>query len=397
MAHRDAQVREHLESKASTEAAHSDAATAAFHEQVMLDVHGSTQGVSPGNEAPGVRKGLADRESGRESVDAAQAASFTRDLVSLSDAAPADSDDAELSLIEPEADLAAELEAATLEAVAAARRPARKETVLPGGDGAEEGGAASPASPPSPPDEPGAAAAPVPRAPRLRPRARVAWLGLEETLQAGRAAGILRDYQVSLLDPLIPRLTTPHWEDLTEALARCETLLGSAFVLKALAANRHPSELPGFAAALAELGESEALLRQEMRGPHPPCSPATGTEALRTHYDPIEALFPQAAPVRASDPAPWSRPRWLRGVPLPALELAIVAVHQALSCHLLPGEDTSSGAGDPLAAALEIHGTAHPSLARWFLALCARAEDHQGLCCMLETLRCAWIELGAAP
>ena len=350
-----------------------------------LEVYGPTPGASPGLDQRD-RKGPHRPEEARDAVDAATAASFTKELADLTSGDPEGLDaefdlDEGLELAEPQPEV---------ERLVELSRPARKETVDHGGDDPEP---ASTDPGPPPPPTPAAPVAPAPVA-RNRPRARVTWLGLEEALAAGAQSGILIGYQADLVGKLVPVLTSPLWSALVEALSLVRTPLAAAFVLKALAAHRYPPEFAHYAAGLTELGDERALHLQRARGPIPPLDGSAEPRDLRLHYDPMEALFPGPAVIREAAPVqPWLLPRWLRGIPRAPLELAIVAVDQSLSEDLRPDERTGDGASDALTAALAAHGETHPSLGRWLLNLCARAETRSGLIHMREAMMRARVEM----
>ena len=358
-------------------------ATRAVADEAM-EIYGPTPGATPGLDQRD-RKEPLRRDEARNTVDAAAAASFTKDLADLASGDPGEMDQ-ELDLDEG---LELEEPLAEMERVVEPGRPARKETVDHGGDDpdpAEAPTAAAAATPPMPPE----AEAFVP----VRPRARVSWLDLDEALAAGAEAGILVGYQASLVGVIVPKLTSPGWAALVEALSLVRTPVTAAFVLKALAAHRFPPELPSYAAGLVELGDERALHLQWARGPVPPTDATAEPRDLRLHFDPMETLFPSRAAIRETAPVqPWLLPRWLRGIPKPPLELSIVAVDQALSEDLRPSERTGDGASDALTAALAPHGDTHPSLGRWLLNLCARAETRSGLIHMREAMMRARFEM----
>jgi hypothetical protein len=104
--------------------------------------------------------------------------------------------------------------------------------------------------------------------------------------------------------------------------------------------------------------------------------------ALRLHYDPVEALDPKEPIDEATPEEVWRVPTWLRGIPRAALELAVVAVDQALSNDLREGETTDEGATDTLTGAIAPHSRVHPLLQRWCLNLASRAETRGGLVTM---------------
>lgn len=330
------------------------------------------------------RRGAPSTQDARDRLDAAAVMSFTKDLAGMAAADPIDGD-AVLGRLEPEP----AGPGVARQAARDAPRPARRETVEHGGDDPEPAG--SPGGGDVPPPSPDAGSSP----PLLvRPAARLASLRIDEALAAGAEAEILVGYQAELVTRLVPRMTSPNWAALLAALGEARTPIAAAFVLKALAAHRHPPILHSFAAMVNDVGDQEALRLQWRRGPVPPLDAGAEPRDLRLHYDPVEALFPRGRGVRESAPVqPWPLPRWLRGIYRAPLELAIVAVDQALGEDLRPDERTGDGAGDALTFALAPHGDTHPSLARWLLNLCARADSRSGLVHMREVMMRARLEM----
>lgn len=348
---------------------------------LVEDTRGATRGV----EAASARTPRQAEEARTEGVDTAAAADFASQLAEMAVADPPDesmldkSSEQELGAdgdVEIEVEEANEIEEA---------RPARASTVLPGGEDDPEA-----PNPPLTPEEAPAAAPVGSPVPKIRPRARAAWLGVDEALQAGADARILLGHQARVAVARIEDLTTREWLDLVRAMRTARAPLAQAFVLKGLGAHREPSALPALAQRVLELGPEEAVKLQHARGP----VPGADAEAreLRLHYDPIEALDPQSAVHEAAPSEPWRVPAWLRGIPRAAMELAVVAVDQALTGDLREGLTTDQGATDALTAALAPHGKAHPSLHRWTLNLAARAESHGGLVRMRDVLMLARVD-----
>jgi len=344
---------------------------------------GDTRGVTRGHERPD-KLGPQQVGGEREGIDAAAVASFTKELAEMASADP--EDPAAAMSEEQQQDEALEGLEQT-EAVVTSARPARKETVEPGGD---DEPVEEPGTPPAP-DAP-AAAAPSPNPiPKIRARARVAWLGLEEVLEYGEAAGLLTGWPKEQALARIPKLPTIDWVGLVDAFRVCPTRFAAVLVLKALAAHRLGRTLPAFAEQLLALGDGEAARRLDERGPPPPDEPTA--RQLRLRHDPIAALADTALPPEVQADATWSVPRWLRGVPRLPVDFALVAVDMALTNDLRPGATTDQGASDALTAALAPSGAAHPSLERWLITLCARAESRADLATMREALLSARSEM----
>ncbi len=341
-----------------------------------------TRGASRGTEQKGPQSGQRPEEA-REGVDAAAAATFARELAELAAADPSEGGQQAAGERDREEALDDDVEVEVEDDFEEAR-PARKETVEPGGEDDPE-----PAAEPPPPVDPADATADAPPGspiPKLRPAARVAWLGVEEPLAAAAEAAILFGYPQRASVARILTLTTTQWMALVRAMRTAREPVLQGFVLKALAANRDPVALPSFAARLAELGGEEAVTRQHAHGPVPPRGADCEARDLRLHHDPIEAMDPSRDVHEAAPADPWTVPMWLRGVPRGPLELAIVGVDQALTDDLRTGEHTADGATDALTAALAPHGEEHPSLKRWFLNLAARADSHGGLVRMRDAM-----------
>ncbi|MCP4872630.1 MAG: hypothetical protein GY898_28395 [Proteobacteria bacterium] len=347
---------------------------------------GDTRGATRGAEA-GQQRSPRQAEEAREGVDAAAAADFASQLAEMAVADPSDPSQADKSSeqeegFEEDIEVEVEVDGDDLDEA----RPARATTVLPGDEDDPDD-----ANPVEIPPEDAPAAAPVGSPiPRIRPRARAAWLGIDEALQAGTDEAILVGHQGRVAVARIEELTTREWLNLVRAMRVAREPLAQAFVLKALGAHRESSCLPAFAARVIELGSTEAVRLQHARGPVPDGD--AEARNLRLHYDPIEALDPKKVIHEAAPSDPWRVPAWLRGIPRAAMELAVVAVDQALTGDLREGETTDQGATDALTAALAPHGRAHPSLQRWTLNLAARAESHGALVRMRDVLMRARVD-----
>lgn len=342
-----------------------------------------TRGVSRGVERP-EHAGPQQAPPEREGVDAAAVASFTKELAEM---ASADPEDPAFAHQDDELLLGGEFDRA--EELLTTPRAARKETVEQGGDDppAEEEADAPVAD--APPDAPAATPSPIPR---LLPKARVAWLGLDEVLMHAAEHDLLVGWAAELALARIPALPAADWLGLVEAFRLCGTRTTAAAVLKALAGHTPGRALPPFAEHVAELGDAEVLVRLARRGPAPDPEAPTA-RAIRMHHDPVAALADQPLPDEIEATAEWSVPRWLRGVPRVPVDFALLAVDMALTNDLRPGFATDGGATDPLTAALAPSGATHPSLQRWLLTLSARAESRSDLCAMRDALLRARAEM----
>ena len=169
-------------------------------------------------------------------------------------------------------------------------------------------------------------------------------------------------------------------DELQEALNLCETPIQQIVLLKALAAHRSVAWLAGFAVELAAQGDKEVLRRCSWRHgasrPGQSCSIAD----LRHWFDPMTQFETTSTPDYEDEKAEvWTLPKWLRGVPEPALGMAALAFDQSLRAELHPEQELAEGANDLLTRALHLHGLAHPALERWLVSLCARAESRSDL------------------
>lgn len=238
----------------------------------------------------------------------------------------------------------------------------------------------------SDPDEPEArpAVAPQPSGGsvrvRVRPRKRAASIELQELLELGLEVGLIEEYQSSCIFELLVRLTWDDFDELQGALDLCETRIQQVVVLAALSAHRSVSWLAAFATELSAQGDEEILRRCSWRhgasrpGEH--CS----IEELRLWYDPMSQFAVGSTPAYEAEPAEvWTLPKWLRGVPTPALGMAALAFEQSLRADFHPEQLPAEGANDLLTGALQLHGSAHPALDRWLVSLCARAQSRGGL------------------
>ena len=230
--------------------------------------------------------------------------------------------------------------------------------------------------------------------PRVSPRRRIRDLDLEWLLREGESAGLLLGWQARTVVPRVLGLPSQWYHALAEALGAVDGDLARVVLLKALAAHRHPKDVALLVPRLDELGEGgirawgDGLEAERPARSQDEPGDAPSIDVLRRHYDPIASLLTEPpGPPRPDAVEEWPMPMWVRGARRVALELCAVAFHQAACDHLHPEWETSSGAGDPLMAALEVHFDAHPAIARWCTTLGARADDHAGLWAALEALR----------
>jgi len=215
---------------------------------------------------------------------------------------------------------------------------------------------------------------------RIRPGKRAENIELQILLEHGVELGLLDEYQSSCIDALILKLTWDDFEDLQEALDRCDTEVQRILVLAALSAHRASAWLPEFALELSGHSDEELLRRCSWRHgaerPGEQCS----VDTIRQWYDPMSRFEVGSSAeheVEAADV--WAVPKWLRGVRVEALEMAALAFEQNLRAELHPDQERADGANDLLTRALELHGASHPALERWLLSLCARAQSRSGL------------------
>jgi MYXO-CTERM domain-containing protein len=226
----------------------------------------------------------------------------------------------------------------------------------------------------------------------VRAGGRAAVVGLAELLEEGRRAGLLTPWQREIAEAMLRRMTTGGFDLLRQALAALEeSVMRRILVLKAAIVHRHPSSLIGFASEIGHLQEETLRARHTAATEGAAVAGARAAfepGALRRFHDPVTALGEGAS---AWDGVPegeaWPVPRWLRGIPREPLELSIVAFDQALTGDLDPEEPTGDGASDALTRALVLHGEAHAALARWQLALCAKADSREGLLRAMDAMR----------
>jgi hypothetical protein len=215
---------------------------------------------------------------------------------------------------------------------------------------------------------------------RIRPGKRAESIELQALLEHGVELGLIGEYQRSCIDTLLVKLTWDDFDDVQEALDRCDTQVQRILVLVALSAHRAPAWLPDFALELSAHDEQELLRRCSWRHgaerPGEQCS----VEIIRQWYDPMSLFEVGNTAAHELETADvWTVPKWLRGVPIGALEMAALAFEQNLRAELHPDQEKADGANDLLTRALELHGSSHPALERWLLSLCARAQSRSGL------------------
>jgi len=352
-------------------------AHAAGHESAT-----GTRGASPGSGASR-RAGAREEERARDDGLSAQATEFARQLADLTAAQGAGDGDMELGVDDLEVD---GLEVERLQGPVGSNAAAMKS----GDAGSARGNRAlkqfgDESDPPGEADtgRPAvrAAAATSAPTPRIRAEKRADHVELEALLALGVELGLLGEYQSSCVAPTLLRLNWQEFEQLQAALDLCEGSVERIIVLKALAAHRATASLLHLAESLANRGEQALTTSATATSTAEARSGDLTTDELRLHYDPIAALTDDDR-VRVTDVPNgehWKVPLWLRGVPIAALEMAIVAVDQCLCGDLHPEQRPGQGADDLLTKALEHHGRQHPSLERWLLALCARADSRDGL------------------
>jgi len=354
----------------------------------------STRGASPG---AGTRRGAApsDREAAQRSSASAGAADFAQRLAEL--AAPEQGDGAAAGDQERgpvESDVEAEVEFATAGAGAAGPQSA-----LRSGASGRAGSSRKQLGGDSVPDDTPAASGPATRAQgaaepgdkparRVRPEKRAEHVELQALLERGVELGLLDEYHGSCVAPTLERLTWGEFAELQAALDECETEVQRIIILAALAAHRATAALAGLASYLVTCGDDDLVARLSSRAAATMPGEVCTIDELRLWYDPMTALSGEAR--TAADPTspaePWNIPAWLRGAPTQPLEMAAVAVDQSLCGDLHPAQPSAEGADELLTRALEHHGNQHPSLQRWLLTLCARADSREALFVVRETL-----------
>jgi len=225
--------------------------------------------------------------------------------------------------------------------------------------------------------------------PRVSARKRIRLLDLHALIAFGEEQGMLGGWQVAVIEPRIVALNARAYHYLRTAHDALETRSQRVVLLQAVAAHRRPEDFEALAEALdgvtsdalaawtAEREEARPIAEREAPGECP------DADTLQRHYDPCHRWLgePTHSPVASEE---WGVPQWLRRARREALELAALAFLQAgrgilAAPDLDDMEEVPEGASDPLAAAVELHGEAHPAIARWGVTLLARADDAAGL------------------
>lgn len=366
----DAQSRAQQQAQISTEARGSEAA---LRQEATMEGLGVTPGAARGKEAPQEVKDRGKPQEARGEVSATQAADFARSLASI--ASGADAPNAAQSVHSEKQEAAPDRESEEEVDLKTLKKESKRR------QGPKEIGGSPEIEDPDPPP-----AAPEPAEPpyeRVRPEARAALVDLVGILAAGEDAGILAGYLLRAIEPALRRLNHRDFDRLRRALADAPGRLHQATLLKALAAHRHLGDVEAFVGRIAPLDDEELAARQLAAGEPPSPSHEGTADALRLHFDPIACLDG----CRAVRPGPaQALPRWLRGVLRGPLDLAIVAVHQALTGDLDPEERTDQGASAALTRAWRPHAAKHPSLERLLLRLGAESESADDLRGALGTL-----------
>ncbi len=354
-----------------------DSAQAGLHDSVV-----DTRGASAGAVAPGPTTHQ-DQERRREGDSARGMAEFFQRLTDLAEVHEEDGADLDLEGVDEEH---AEVSGLAQPAGPAGGQRGSSRASQRGSAGGRGGRGRKERGGEGEPDEPAARAAhpeedlEAPAAPRIRPGKRAASIELQALLDQGVELGLIDDYQSSCIDALLVKLTWDDFEDLQEALDRCGTQVQRILVLAALSAHRASAWLPDFALELSGHSEQELLRRCSwLHGAERPgeqCSVGT----IRQWYDPMSQFeVGNTAEHELETADVWTVPKWLRGVPTGALEMAALAFEQSLRAELCPDQERADGANDLLTRALELHGSSHPALERWLLSLCARAQSRSGL------------------
>ena len=352
-----------------------DSAQAGLHDAIV-----DTRGASAGAEAPRPKVGHEQERRGEDAA-ASSTAEFFQRLSELATEHLEDDADFELDGLDEEHELIGPTQPnparGSRGGAAAGRRgqPSRPTGPLRKGRGDEADPADAAAASPAVSAEP----TPSP-AVRVRPAKRAVSIELDDLLRYGIEMGLLDEYQKSCIEKLLVKLGWDEFDDLQQAVDSCANAVQRILVLAALSAHRAPAWLPAFAAELSGHSE-EALLRLCSRS-HDADLPgeAADIEALRLRYDPMSHFDLGVAAPHGLDAADvWTVPKWLRGVPSPAIAMAALAFEQNLRAEFHPSQERAEGANDLLTRALEVHGSVHPALERWLLSLCARAQSRRAL------------------
>jgi len=354
-----------------------DSAQAGLHDSVV-----NTRGASAGAVAPGPPTHQ-EQERRREGDSASGMAEFFQRLTDLAELHEEDGGDLDLEAADEEH---VEVGGSPQSAGPVGGQRGSSRASQRGSAGGRAGRARKERGGDGEPDEPAARAATAeedsgaPPPPRIRPGKRAASIELQALLEHGVELGLIGDYQSSCIDALLLKLTWDDFDDLQEALDRCDTQVQRILVLAALSAHRAPAWLPEFALELSGHSEQELLLRCSWRHGAERPGEGSGVGTIRQWYDPMSRFEVGNRPEHELETEEvWTVPKWLRGVPVGALEMSALAFEQTLRGEFFPDQERADGANDLLTRALELHGSSHPALERWLLSLCARSQSRGGL------------------
>ncbi len=342
---------------------------------------------------PNQRDPSVQGSAARSSLDAAALTSFAQNLLGGSELGEMDGG---LDAAEETEDLEVEIEGPVQERRTKKPRSARAPRQAHGGV-AEEDGAGEPPNGAPAPDEGEERSR---RWPRVSARKRLRLLDLRRLLQVGEETGLLVGWQASTVEPRVLALNSRAFHYLRLAHDALPGDLHRVVLLQAAAAHRTPEDFERLADVLADASvetvRAWAADRLERRDPsrREAPGPAPSSWVLEDHYDPCVHWLEETPHAPTADEE-WPVPQWLRGARREALELCALAFLQCARDVFGPRVDEEDeGANDPLMAALELHGEAHPAIARWCLALAARAHDLPGLDCAADALLRARETLG---
>lgn len=341
----------------------------------------------PGQRDPSVR----GNEARDSSIEPAMLAAFTQELLAGPELGEHDGG---LDVAEDLGDIEMEIEAPSQERRVKKPQGARAPKISHGG--VDEGGESSVPEDDTP-EERGQRSK---KWPRVSAKKRIRVLDLHAQLALGKHENVLVGWQAETLEDVVVALPSRAFHLLWRAHDRLPGALHCTVLLQGQAAHRRPDDIIRLGEALEAVTEAELRIwltqRIERRHPREREEPgeAPPIPVLLDHYDPCHRWLCEESPSLEPDEE-WAVPQWLRGARREPLEMCALAVLQTVA-GLLNGEgqDGVEGADDPLTAALEIHGGAHPAIARWGVVLAARADSRAGLANALVALLNARESLG---
>lgn len=341
----------------------------------------------PSQRDPSVRRS----ESRDQSIEPSLLAAFTQDLVAVSDLGEHDGG---MDVTEEVGDVEVELQGPST--VGTNKKPKRARAPGTSFGGTDDGGE----DPTSEDDALEQRATRSKKWPRVSAKKRIKVLDLHAQLRLGERENVLVGWQAESLETVVLALSSRAFHLLWRAHDSLPGDLHRVVLLQAQAAHRRPEDITRLAESLNSVTDDSLRewLTQRIERRHPREREQPGEAppvvVLVQHYDPCHHwLNEEWSPPQPTEE--WGVPQWLNRARREPLEMCAVAVLQALGGVLSREEhEEVEGADDELAAALELHGSAHPAIARWGITLAARADSRAGLNNALVALLTARQTLG---